>query len=449
MTDPYASLGRELVRAARRLEGAGGAEARIRAWVARHLRAIAASAALLLSGGAVAIAATGVLSGSPVAPESRPVGSAGNGVPVGAAQQGLGAEANDPSGGLRWGARVLHTTRGQVCIQVGRVQGGQLGEIGEDSVFGDDGLFHALPADALPPGQGGAGAEVDCVAEGRTLLFEDANADRNAARLLPEEFEPPGRRRLPPMSHRRALAYGLLGPHVVSITYRTPGGPRTIPVHGRDGAFLIVQPAGLYRSSSLVGGSFEGRAEPRSVFVLGSGSPLGPPIVSAATFRFGAELCSEGSGAPVANRCPERPVFQPQRWFDPTRSLNRHVDLRLVPQTDRACKRAFLSTPCYRALVAFIAPYSIHRAGADYSIQGRARCPVGGRPETGWSLERDVARGEHIRTLSLGLFDYVPSCAADESFTVTYLNPRGPSRAAPHESVIVGRVALREAAPRK
>jgi hypothetical protein len=40
---------------------------------------------------------------------------------------------------------------------------------------------------------------------------------------------------------------------------------------------------------------------------------------------------------------------------------------------------------------------------------------------------------------------FTPACAADESFTVTYLNQDGPSAAAPHESVILGSVRLSEA----
>ncbi len=444
MTDPYAVLGRELVQAARRLDAAVGPAGRLRAWASRHLRAIALAAAGLLSGGAVAIAATGVLSGTPVAPEKPPRPAFGNGVPVRGSDTRILATVADPAGGLPWGLRVFHTTRGQVCVEVGRVQDGQLGEIGEDSIFAGDGRFHALPPDALPPGYGGSSANVECVSAGRTVISEDANADRNAARLLPEEFEPAGRRRVPPVSHRRALAYGVLGPHAVSVTYRTPHGARTVPVHGRDGAFLIVQMAGFYKNSSLVGGSIGGRAERRNVRVLG---PQTGTMVSGATFRFGTARCSEGTAAPVTGRCPQRPVFFSKYWGEPTRSLHRPVRLRFVRQSPATCKRAFLRTPCYGGVVSFTAPYAITQAGADYLIAGRdvPRCPVGGRPETGWSLERNVKRGEQVRSVSRGLWVYTPKCAAHEFFTVSYLNPEGPSPSAPHTSVIVGTVAFSEA----
>jgi hypothetical protein len=445
MRDPYASLGEGLVKAARRQETPVLTQGRLRAWLSRHLNAVAAATILALSGGAVALAATGVLSGAPVKPEPRPNASSGNGVPIpGAGSAGVLTVA-DPAGGLPWGARVLHTTRGQVCIQVGRLRGGQLGELGEDSAFKNDGRFHALPADALPPGYGGSSAEVECISSGQTVIFEDANADRGGARLLPEEFELPGRRRVPPVSHRRALAYGLLGPHAVSVTYRTPSGPLTIPVHGRDGAFLIVERAGYFKNNSLVGGSVGGRAGRDSVQVIGAGGPRNPTMLRAATFRFGGTLCSQGTGGPVAQQCPRRPVFLSKGWFDPTRSLGQRVGLRLLRQSPAACKRAFLTDPCYKGRVEFTAPYAITEAGSDYDIQGAAKCKTGGRPETGWALERNVRRHERVRTVSLGLFVFTPACASHESFTVRYLNNQGPSRGAPHESIVVGAVTLSQA----
>jgi hypothetical protein len=38
----------------------------------------------------------------------------------------------DPRGGLPWGMRVLSTTRGAGCIQVGRLLDGELVAIGQD-----------------------------------------------------------------------------------------------------------------------------------------------------------------------------------------------------------------------------------------------------------------------------------------------------------------------------
>src|SRR5271165_306725 len=181
MRDPYEILGRELAAAAKRQSA--GAPARRQRWFSNRLHALSVTAALVLGGGAVALAATGVLSGSPVKPEVPLNAAAGNGLPVAGASAHLALLAADPGGGLPWGMRIEHTTRGQLCLQVGRVEGAQLGELGLDSAFGNDGRFHALPATVLPPGYGGSADQVECVPDGQTVIFEDLNADRSAVRL--------------------------------------------------------------------------------------------------------------------------------------------------------------------------------------------------------------------------------------------------------------------------
>lgn len=450
MRDPYALLGDELAAAAHRLEERRHTTGRLRTWFASRLNAGVVAAALLLSGGAVALAATGALDGSPVQPERQTSPLSGNGLPTSRTAAHLVLVAADPAGGPNWGMRVFHTTRGQLCMQVGRVQSDQLGVLGLDSAFNGDGRFHALPTDVLPPGYGGSSANVECVAAGQTVLFEDANADRSAERLLPEEFRQPPHARhrdVPPARDLRTLSYGVLGPHAVSITYRTPSGLRTVPVAGADGAFLIVEPAGIVKSPSLIGGSFGGQVTAASVDVPPVLATMHgrPTIVTAATFKFGARVCSHGYGAPVRTRCPTRPTFVPQRWFQPKRSLHMPIRLTLLLQSRSACKAAFLLDPCYKGQVDFTTPYAVTNAASDYNIESIAKCKTGGRPETGWSLERDVRRHQPIRAVSLGLFVFTPECAANESFKVTYLNQQGPSAAAPHESVIVGSIRLSEA----
>jgi hypothetical protein len=419
-----------------------------------RLRVLLVAVALVFVTTAIALAATGLLNGSPVSPEVTLNPIAGNGLPVAGAAHQLALRAADPQGGLPWGMRILPTTRGQVCVQVGRVDDGQLGELGIDSAFGDDGRFHVLPADVLPPGYGGAAGQVECSAAGQTMIFEDAAADRSAVRLLPAEFEhppvkhpgiPPKPSGVPPTQNLRALSYGLLGPHAVSVTYRTPAGLRTTPVSGPDGAFLIVEPAGSAPSSDTIGGSMTGEANARSVDVILSINPRSAAIVSAVTFRFGGNLCSQGSGSPVRQRCPMRRVTVPRRWFDPTRSLRAAVHLTLLLQSRSECDAAFLRYPCYKGQVAFTAPYAVTSAATDYEIEAIAKCKVGGRPETAWDLERDVKRREAIRTDSLGRFVYTPACAASESFRVRYINQGGPSAHAPHESVVLGEVAMSRA----
>jgi hypothetical protein len=125
------------------------ARARPMRW--RRWRALALAGVLVLAGAAAALAASGLLTGSPVRPGGPLSPTVGDGIPAPGGSQLLGFRVADPAGGLPWGLRIVHTTRGYVCLQVGRVQGGELGELGIDGAFNDDGRFHPLPADVLPP----------------------------------------------------------------------------------------------------------------------------------------------------------------------------------------------------------------------------------------------------------------------------------------------------------
>jgi hypothetical protein len=450
MSDPYEFLGSELAAAAERQDV--GVPERRRNWFSNRLRALSVAAALVLGGGAVALAATGVLSGSPVKPEVPPNPAAGNGLPVAGGPAHLALLTADPDGGLPWGMRIEHTTRGQLCLQVGRVDGAQLGELGLDSAFGDDGRFHALPATVLPPGYGGSAGQVECLPDGQTVIFEDLDADRSGVRLLPAESSGPPPKRpgealnptgMPPVGDLRALAYGVLGPYAVSVTYKTPTGMRTIPVSRPDGGFLIVEPAGFIKGKDTVGGSFSGTAEPSSVDVGLADRPWLPGMIAAATFRFGARLCSQGVGAPIARPCPMRKISV---YRNPhIRPLDQPIHLTLLAQSHAACNAAYLKFPCYKGQVEFKAPYAVSSASSEYEIDGIAQCKIGGRVETSWSLERDVKAHELVKTDSLGRFVYTPSCASTEKFQVSYQRRPGPMTAAAPEKVIVGTVSLKQA----
>src|ERR1700729_1735048 len=99
----------------------------------------------LLASTTIALAASGViLRGAPVRPEGQLNPSVGEGVPAPGASQLLALRVPDPEGGLPWGMRIVRTTRGEVCVQIGRVENGQLGELGIDGVFHYDGRFHSI-----------------------------------------------------------------------------------------------------------------------------------------------------------------------------------------------------------------------------------------------------------------------------------------------------------------
>jgi hypothetical protein len=119
---------------------------------ARRLRLPILALGCLLVTTTIALAATGViLTGEPVRPEELLNPSVGEGVPAPGASQLLALRVPDPEGGLPWGMRIVRTTRGEVCLQIGRVQDGQLGELGIDGAFHGDGRFHPIPADARCP----------------------------------------------------------------------------------------------------------------------------------------------------------------------------------------------------------------------------------------------------------------------------------------------------------
>jgi hypothetical protein len=116
-----------------------------------HVRVALVAFALVLATSAITLAATGViLTGSPVGTAHAPIATAGEGIPVAGGARLLPMRAADPAGGLPWGMRIVHTTRGLICVQIGRVYDGQLGQLGVDGAFHDDGRFHPLPTDALP-----------------------------------------------------------------------------------------------------------------------------------------------------------------------------------------------------------------------------------------------------------------------------------------------------------
>ena len=76
--------------------------------------------------------------------------NAGIGVPAPGGSRLLALRTADPQGGPPWGMRLVHTTRGEICVQIGRLADGQLGQLGIDGAFHDDGRFHPLAPDILP-----------------------------------------------------------------------------------------------------------------------------------------------------------------------------------------------------------------------------------------------------------------------------------------------------------
>jgi hypothetical protein len=437
MTDPYVVLGEQLIAAARRLDAGvygrdrerqdaptGAPRRPVRRRGSRRLRAVLVTAVVLLAGSAIALAAGGLLQGAPVGePQGTPRANAGTGIPTAGGSQLLAPRAADPEGGPPWGLQLVHTTRGEMCLQVGRVQSGELGQLGIDGAFNDDGRFHPLMADILPNYANGYG-QISCVLDGEVQLGAAAGMDRSAeAGILPRKIKPTP-------ADLRSVAFGVLGPHAVSVSYRQGGRTVTQPVSPGTGAFIIVQP--VTSVPRLLGppGWDSGWVSAQSVGV----SPAAP--LTAITFRFGDSTCSVGHGAPVARPCPV-PAPLPRGSYAPTKSLGQTVGVSTVPQTRAACQRAFLLYPCYRAAVEFKAPYAVSSAAGEYEVDARSACT--NASASSWPVETDVSSGQTVRTVSLGQFNCLRA-----QFVVRYLDNAqgGPAAGRDHESVIVGTATL-------
>ncbi len=280
------------------------AAARTRRWRVRLLaRPLLLGAALIVSATGVAVAARVLVGvGSPAPREYPPLGRE----VLQAGTRVLSLRVPDPAGGPPWGMRLIFTaaapssaspharTHGHGvahwgCVQVGRIVDGQLGVLGQDGAFHDDGLFHALPvqpeacgsvngAGKLAGMSGGSNIEVASAYQGLEgcvtqtarrqqaialpsirieLAIAEAEGDRQRVRAAQEGLA--SYRRIAAQLYRRVggkiyteptcsagdlrhIAFGVAGPHVHSVTVTTLGRRQTMAVRpSDDGAYLIVQ----------------------------------------------------------------------------------------------------------------------------------------------------------------------------------------------------------------
>jgi hypothetical protein len=209
----------------------------------------------------------------------------------------LSLRAPDPGGGPPWGLRLVRTHSGLLCAQVGRVEHGVLGRIGVDGAFDGDGRFHALGtgefADVTAPGT--VGEDANCVATKETFSGIIHGLDRNAVAN-------PGAGALP-LSGRREIAYGLLGPHALGITYRVGARTVNVPVVRGLGAYLVVRAAKEVRFLGMTGAAPGGDYSDDL-------QPAGPTgFIAVITYRYGRTVCRDDGNDAVA-RChlPGRPL---------------------------------------------------------------------------------------------------------------------------------------------
>jgi hypothetical protein len=355
---------------------------RVRSW-----RLPALALLLLLGTTTIALAASGViLTGSSVPVHGHPRPGYGFGIPARGASKLLPLRAPDPAGGLPWGMRLIHTTRGYLCAELGRVDDGRLGELGIDGAFHDDGLFHPLPVDALPEGRG-IGFDIDCEGPDRsgfasTIIGLQPSAAGNPAA------------KTDPRADLREISFGLLGEHARKIAYRSEDGLKTTDVLAGLGAYLVVRRA-----------THGGEIDSISESPVAESQPVVNPsgALTSITYRFGTRTCTvlTRNGNPLA-ACgfSEGPPPTPKPL--PVVAVNPHVQLVVHDHTIAA------------AYLVFRAPYPVGSASESYSMDSYG-C---GGILTGGGTEHDLVRGTTLHLSIASNLSY--ACSRKVQITLYY-----------------------------
>ncbi len=378
--------------------------------------------ALLLVTTTIALAATGViLTGAPVPPAGPMSPVAGAGLPLPGQSRLLALRVPDPNGGLPWGMRVVRTTRGLVCVQIGRVQNGQLGELGIDGADRDDGRFHPVGPGVLPTYAGGASeggvtsergscvlADGDVTGDGEAwgsaVAAEFSGVDENAAFAFKRH---PG-----PVAHRRDITYGILGPHAVSVTYREGAAIHTEPVVAGVGAYLIVQPA-------APDSTHEGLGAAPGTDTPGEG-PGATGALTTISYDNHGKLCENGSNArtggstKIKHPCPAPNPYPADLRVTPPGSFVRRP--RVALKVSRGS--------VFAAELSFKAPFAVTSAAEGYSLWSRP-CS-GGREGGGVAvLDRNVAQGATVH-LTL-MYPFAFRCAGRSITVEVIYDSSGPN----------------------
>jgi hypothetical protein len=396
MSDFHSNYKRQLVAAAGELFTAPDTRSWRKPSRSHRLPLLAVIVLAVLVAATAALAATGVIGfGAPVKAsrargQEAPSVTAGVGIPVlgangsPASVQPLAISVPDPGGGLPWGMRIVRTTRGLLCLQIGRLLDGRLGVMGQDGEFDDDGLFHELPASVVNPGT--------CITPSVWTMLSDAGLPAAGALpglttqclapwLHPRVSTPPAC----PASDERLIGFGVLGPHAVSVSYMLDGQLHTAPTVGRLGAYLVVGrvPPELAHNFPVLGG----KSGLLDGFPIGAGKG---EVVSRLEFRFDGHLCQTG--------------FDRERNGPPQCKSQIAGGRVLVPNIPRS-----LHTPVsltarrvaggFDLEVTFTAPAAVTNASVAYGVQvtrpSSPACGAGGI--WGQSIERDVARGQSVQ----------------------------------------------------
>lgn len=368
-------------------------------WYVRTLRGIKAHrlvvvlAALVVATPAVGATTNWFGFGAPDRFPSQPAA----GMSIGRALVGtarlLPLRVPDPQGGPPWGVALVRTTRGDTCIQLGRVDNGRLGSLGIDDAWNNDHLFHPFPNTAegtdcgttdaaghgfvnvsytgtvasANPTAGARGPQAS-TCHGPLIYLNRLLGPRTGARAPSQHGRQDSRPACPPGS-TRIIFVGLLGPDAASITYQAPSGSlRTERTVGPDGAYLVVFPLTFHTCRLYTTGPLGGYGPCGGSESQGGASPDPIGAIKAVTYRDG-RVCHVG-GNPVVLRS----VRAFQQAFIHRLQPRRHASLT-------ANQRAALRT----ALLKFLATH--HISVADYRNAVREE-RQGGCPAVGYLATR-------------------------------------------------------------
>jgi hypothetical protein len=418
-------------------------------------------ASLLIGlGGAAAV---GVFrAGTPVGPEVRTSANAGEGVAIPGSVRLLKLRVADPGGGPSWGLRVLRTTRGLTCLQLGRVEFATVGVLGEDGAFGNDRRFHPLsenrhiPFDCSVTDAHGDGF-LNVLVRGFPASGLIGVTGAIGGCLLEDEHNSTLRLPRCPAADLRDIYYGLLGPDAVSITYLTATGAQITTATGSDGAYLVVLP-----HSTRACRSSRGRPCPAGGQGVTGGPQLEPGAILAVSYRDG-HTChnrqSESTGPGVDACAPVGFVPPPGQRFTAAQ-LATPISVKEIPaklyceegqrvrpcgaHTPRGVRRLAAGQPSLLVEISFTSRVAIPDTSAYehlLSYPHSAHCTIGAE---GGPTTANIHAGERVV-----IQDLVPySCPGRIHGSVSYRpaggpgGPLSPGLPAKAGSIPVGRFSL-------
>jgi hypothetical protein len=318
-----------------------------------------APVAVIVAGSAAALAATGVITlGSPEgAPRTRQriaadAADSGLGTVRSGSAELLALRVEDPGSTLPWGMRVVRTSRGLGCVSAGLVLDGQLGALGIDGDFADDGRFHPFPIANTPKPIGCAPFD----AHGRLFIsVSEADVPTSASTLHRCPSAGSAGSTAPSDlcagMNTRDIYYGLLGPLATSLSYTSGGETHTILPQGQQGAYLFILPA-----------------TPHDLNGVSTGPLPSGPTITQVTYRGGL-TCRFASPDP-GSKCATPPGA---RW---TRlDLQRMLSASTLLSPGSSASTSVKSTVTHNAhaawniTVGFNAPVAITDARTAYTIE--------------------------------------------------------------------------------